>query len=175
MVKGNLSELRVITGRVRFHYVNVFEPWEPLGGGNPKYGVCLLIPKEDKETVDKIVKAVSAVLQMGIGATAGDIRLPLRDGDEEKWDRLEFAGHYFMNATTKFKPEVVDKNCINITDPREFYSGCYGRAAVKFFSYNKEGNLGIGCSLYNIQKFEEGEELSTHISAAEDFRQPVES
>lgn len=175
MVKSNLNELRIITGRVRFHYVNVFEPRESLAGGNPRYGVCLLIPKEDKETVDKIIKAESAVLQQGIGAPAGDFRLPLRDGDEEKWDKPEFAGHYFINATTRFKPEIVDKNCINITDQGEFYSGCYGRAAIKFFSYNREGTLGIGCSLYNLQKLEEGEELSTRISAAEDFRQVIES
>lgn len=57
-----------------------------------------------------------------------------------------------------------------ITDPKDFYSGCYGRAAIKFFPYNRDGNSGIGCCLYNIQKLEDGEVLETRISAEEDFK-----
>lgn len=173
MVNSKFKDLRVITGMVRFHYVNVFEPRESLDGGASKYGVCLLIPKEDRGTLYRIKRAVEETIRIGqeqgIDAPTESFRTPLRDGDMERGDKHEFAGHYFINATTKYKPEVVDKSCINITDPNEFYSGCYGRASIKFFLYNKEGNLGIGCSLCNIQKLEDGEELPTHISAAEDF------
>ena len=35
---------KVITGKVRFSFVNIFEPKEDNNGGNPKYSVTLLIP-----------------------------------------------------------------------------------------------------------------------------------
>jgi hypothetical protein len=66
-------------------------------------------------------------------------------------------------------PEIVDENCFEITDPEEVYSGCYGRVSMKFFPYKKEGNLGIGCGLDNVQKLEDGEVILTRISAEEDF------
>ena len=43
---------KVITGKVRFSYANVFEP-KSINGSDPKYSVSLIIPKEDKVTIDK--------------------------------------------------------------------------------------------------------------------------
>lgn len=174
MVNANNKKLRVVTGLVRFHYVNVFEPRESLKGFVPQYGVCLLIPKEDRETLDKINCAIEETIkiagQFGMDETDGSFRLPLKDGDIERADMSEFSGRYFINATSRYMPEVVDENCFMITDPKEFYSGCYGRAAIKFFPYNREGSSGIGCCMCNVQKLEDGGELEVRISAAKDFR-----
>ncbi len=43
---------KVITGKVRFSYVNVWEP-KSVNGSDPKYSVSLIIPKSDKETLKK--------------------------------------------------------------------------------------------------------------------------
>ena len=48
---------KVITGKVRFSYANVFEP-KSINGSDPKYSVSLIIPKEDKVTIDKIKAAI---------------------------------------------------------------------------------------------------------------------
>jgi hypothetical protein len=57
-----------------------------------------------------------------------------------------------------------------IIDADEFYSGCYGRAAIEFFPYNMEGSKGIACGLGNVQKLEDGERLGGGgVSAAVDF------
>ena len=45
---------KVITGKTRFSFCNIFEPKEPQGGGDPKYSVTLLIPKSDTATISKI-------------------------------------------------------------------------------------------------------------------------
>lgn len=178
MVNVDFKNLRVVTGLVRFHYVNVFEPRESLEGGPPKYGACLIIRREDRETLDKINRAVEEATKIcreqGMDVTAQSFKLPLRDGDRERADKPEFTGQYFINATSKYKPELVDENCFMITDPKEFYSGCYGRAAVRFFPYSKGGNWGVGCSLYNVQKILDGKELSVRISAADDFKPSME-
>ena len=73
------------------------------------------------------------------GKIPSNINTPLRDGDVDRPDQEEYAGMYFLNASTKQKPGVVDAQLNPILDPTEVYSGCYGRASINFFAYNGPG------------------------------------
>lgn len=169
----------VVTGTgTRMSYVNVNTPKEPLGGGKPKYSVSLLIPKSDTVTLDKVHAAIQAAYEQGEGILRGTgqsvppldrIRTPLRDGDQERPDDPAYRGYFFINASSTFKPEVVDEHCNEILDSAEIYSGIYGRASISFFAYNHTGNRGIGCGLRNLQKLADGEPLGGRSRAADDF------
>lgn len=164
-----------VTGTVRFAYVNVFSPKASEEGKEPKYSVCIIIPKKDKDTIAKIEKAIEeAVLNGGdktlrAGKPYPNLKRPLRDGDEERPDRPEFANSYFMNLNSFKKPGVVDDNVNAIIDVDEFYSGCYGRASVQFYAYENKGSRGIAAGLNNLQKLEDGERLAGGSSAEDDF------
>ena len=158
----NPVSTRVITGEdTRFSYPNVFEP-RSINGGEPQYDICLLIPKTDTATVNAIRASMEAAYRSGTGTLQGKgpvppmdaIRLPLRDGDLERPDDPAYAGCWFMNARAdvNHRPGIVDAQAKPIQDRSEFYSGCYGRASVSFFVYNRNGNRGIGCRLNNLQK-----------------------
>ena len=54
-----MANTKVVTGKVRFSYCNIFEPREPQGGGEAKYSVTLLIPKSDTATLNKIKLAIA--------------------------------------------------------------------------------------------------------------------
>ena len=43
-----MSTTKVVTGKVRFSYANVFNPTAMNEGETPKYGVSILIDKSDK-------------------------------------------------------------------------------------------------------------------------------
>jgi hypothetical protein len=168
------SATKVITGLVRFSYAHVFEPSSVAEGGDKKYSVALLIPKKDKASVAKINAAIEAAKQAGkadkfSGKFPANLKMPLRDGDEERGDNEEYVGHYFINATSKTKPQVVDADLQVIIDPEDFYSGCYGRASINFYAFNSNGNKGIACGLNNLQKLKDGEKLSGRASAEDDF------
>ena len=166
---------KCVTGKVRFSYVNIFKSRSFKEGQDAKYSVCLLIPKKDKATVAKIRAAIEEAVQEGISSKWGgkkpkNLRLPLRDGDEERADEAgEYEGMYFMNANSSTKPGIVDKDLNEILDPDEVYSGCWGRASVNFFPYDSNGNKGIGCGLNNIQKLADGKPLGGHSRAEDDF------
>ena len=49
--------MKIVTGKVRFSYVNAWEP-QSINGSEPKYSVSLIISKDDKETLEKINKAI---------------------------------------------------------------------------------------------------------------------
>lgn len=166
-------DTKVITGKVRLSYAHLFKPVAISEGQEPKYSVCLLIPKSDKVTLKKIKSAVEAAKQTGASLWGGKIpaglKIPLRDGDEERPDQPEYAGHYFINANSKLKPGIVDKDLNEILDSTEVYSGCYARASVNFFPYNQAGNRGIGCGLNNVQKIADGDYLGGRSRAEDDF------
>jgi hypothetical protein len=76
---------------------------------------------------------------------------------------------YFINANSKVKPGIVDKDLQAIMDPTELYSGCYGRASIVFYAYNANGNKGIAAGLQNLQKLEDGEPLGGISRPEDDF------
>ena len=172
MAKNNAT--KVITGiNTRLSY---FHGWEPvsINGGTEKYSVSVLIPKDDKETIDAINAAIDAAIEEGIAKFGGKkpkreaIKLPLRDGDIERDDEA-YKNHFFVNANSTTPPQIVDKRVNPILDREEVYSGCYARVSLNFYAFNSNGNKGVACGLGNIQKIRDGEYLGGRTSAADDF------
>lgn len=177
----NMVSTKVVTGKVRFSFVNLFEP-KAFGEGEPKYSVMLLIPKTDVATINKIKAAIDAAAQKGLTTKFGGklpaiLKTTLKDADKDTnqdgevfadiWDYTK--GHYIINVSSKTQPQVVDENLQPIINPVEVYSGCYGRASINFFAYNSNGNKGISAGLGNVQKLEDGEPLGSISTAEQDF------
>lgn len=168
------NNTKVVTGmNTRLSYAHLFEPVS-INGGAEKYSVSVLIPKDDKATIEKIEKAVDAAIEEGIAKFGGKkpnkgaIKLPLRDGDIERDDEA-YKGHYFVNANILTAPQVVDTQLNPILDKSEVYSGCYGRVSLSFYAFNSNGNKGVACGLNNVQKVRDGEPLGGRTTAADDF------
>ena len=174
----------LVTGKVRFSYANVFEPRASQNGGDPKYSITLLIPKSDKNTYQRIMAEINKTLQENVadtfkGVMPANPRMPIYDGDglRESGEAFgpECKGCWVISAKSNTAPEIVDANCQPILSKNEFYSGCYGRASIRFYAYNQNGNKGIGCGLGNVQKLEDGQPLDGRTSAAEDFGTPYQT
>ncbi|GAA0741629.1 DUF2815 family protein [Clostridium oceanicum] len=163
---------KVITGKVRFSYANVWEP-KSINGSDPKYSVSLIISKKDKITVEKVKKAIEVAKKEGKskfqGEGSGILKMPLKDGDLEKIGDETYENSYFINANSNTKPGIVDRNVNPIIQQNDFYSGCYGRASIVFYPYNENGNKGIACGLQNLQKTDDGEILTGHSRPEDDF------
>lgn len=165
---------KVVTGKVRLSYANVHEPRSVDGVSDPKYSTSLIIPKSDTATIEAIQKAVDEAITLGKdskwgGKTPPNLKLPLRDGDEDRPEDYIYADAFFLNANSTRKPEIVDLKGRKDLGPDEVYSGCYARVSLNFFPYNVSGNRGVGCGLGNIQKIDDGEPLGGFSSAADDF------
>lgn len=157
----------------RISFANIWEA-KSINGGDEKYSVSLLIPKEDKATLGKIQKAVEAAKEDAKGKKWGgkippNLKLPLRDGDIDRPDDENYAGHMFLNATSKDAPQIVDRKVQPILDPMECGSGDYCNVSVNFYGFAASGNKGVAAGLGNIQKVKDGERLAGKASAASDF------
>ena len=170
---SNLAKTKVVTNTARLSYCHIWEP-ASINGSAEKYSVSVLIPKEDKETVDAINKAIDAAIEEGIAKFGGKtpnksaIKLPLRDGDTEKDDEA-YKGCWFINANSKDAPQIVDRAVRPILDRSEVYSGCFARVSLNFYAFNSNGNRGVAAGLGNIQKVKDGPSLGGKADAADDF------
>ena len=173
-----MNPMKVITGpRTRWSYANVWAA-KSINGSEPKFSVSLIIPKEDKKTIEKIKAAIDAAYREGAAKLKGNgktvpalsaIKNPMRDGDTERPDDEAYANAYFVNANSKVAPGIVDADRQPILDHSEVYSGVYGRASITFYAFNANGNRGITCSLNHLQKIKDGDALGGRSSAEDDF------
>jgi hypothetical protein len=172
------NPMKVITGKdTRWSYANVWEPVS-INGGTPKYSVSLIIPKSDKDTLQKIKLAIEAAYKEGEMKLRGSgksvpplsaLKTPLRDGDVDRPDDSAYEGAYFINANSTTAPGIVDASCSPVLNRSEVYSGVYGRASITFYAFNSNGNRGIACGLQNLQLLSPGEPLGGKASAESDF------
>lgn len=172
-VTAKRTGTKVTTGKVRLSYAHIFEPHAMNEGQEAKYSVSVIIPKSDKETLKAIKEATDQAKKDGASKWGNKIpanlKTPLRDGDIDREDDPAYAGCYFLNASSKNKPGIVDQNVQPILDATEVYSGCYARLTLNFYAYNASGNKGVAAGLGNIQKLEDGEPLGGFSRAEDDF------
>lgn len=159
----------------RISFANIWKP-KSINGSEEKYSVSCLIPKGDKATLMRIHKAVEFAKKNGEtsmwnGKIPPNLKLPLRDGDIERPDDENYAGHMFLNATSKEAPQIVDRRVQPIMDAMECGSGDYCNVSVNFYPFNANGNRGVAAGLGHIQKVKDGERLSGRTNAASDFEE----
>lgn len=169
---------KMVTGKVRLSYAHLLEPTAIEEGQDKKYSVSLIIPKDDTVTLKKIEAAVAAAKDQGKtkwgGKVPAKLKLPLRDGDEERPDDEAYKNSFFLNCSSKTKPQIVDKALNEIIDADQVYSGMYARVSLNFYPFDTSGNRGIAVGLGNVQKLADGGPLSGRTSAADDFAEEFE-
>ena len=173
MITPQVKENKVIFGPCRLSYTHVFNRYNPDGDqADGKYMTNVLIPKDEKETIEAINKAIAEAKKQAIvskwgGKEPKKLDMPLRDGDEK--DDENYEGHLFVNAKSNTRPGIVDRKKVPIVDEEEVYSGVWAIVSVTFFGYDKNGNKGVACGLNNIMKFKDDEHFGGRVSAESDF------
>jgi hypothetical protein len=169
--------MKIVTGKATLRFNNLFEP-----NDKGMYDVCILIPKTDTATVKKIKDTIEAVktdpyyIQVWGGKFMSSFKTPLRDGDTERDTESDpsYKGHYFINANTKNKPDVVGPDLNPLLSRADLFNGCFVRTSLTPAPYNVDGNKGIKFYLGNVQKLGEGPRIGGGITRAEDDFTAVE-
>ena len=174
MSNPNTNPCKVITSKCRLSYAHIWEPSSMNEGAPAKYSACIIWPKSDTALTRKIEGAIDAAVQDGIkskwkGKKPTKLKLPLRDGDEERPDDEAFLGCWFLNANSTKQPGVVDLARNPILDQEEIYSGCYCRFSLMFYPFSTQGNNGVAAGLNNVQKVCDGARLAGSSRAEDDF------
>lgn len=143
--------------------------------GRKSWNVSLLFPKgADLSALEKAA-ADAAVEEWGDKAVQmikdGIIKSPFLDGDGKQGKSKKtgephagFPGTRFIRCTSgeDYRPKVVDRRVLPVTDRDGCPSGSYGYAVVNAFTWeNKENGKGVtfGISLVQVSKIAEGADV----------------
>jgi len=163
----------VVTPEFRAAFVHVFKPQAGIDGGAPKHSVVMLFPKTaDLSGLKALAQKTAIEFFGGADKIPADFKSPFRDGNTKP--ELEgYKDMIFVTASSnadKFPaPGVVDANKQPILDQSQVYSGCYMRAVVTCFGYNRAGNKGVSFGLNHVQKIRDGEPFSGRGKAEDAF------
>ena len=159
------TKIRTPTFRSSFVYLD-----KPRPGMNPgdkeKYSIVMLFRKDDPALAELKAACEAAAAKKWGNKRPKDVRSPFRDGDEKDLDG--YAGMIYITASSEDAPGVVDQ-LKNALDPKKVYSGCYARATINFFAYDKAGNRGVSAGLQNVQFVKHGEPFGSKRRAEDDF------
>lgn len=158
----------IVKGRMAFAHLN-----NP-SNVDKKYGMTLIISKDDDQSVGRIKEAIECVKESSKekwgGYVPNNLKIPLHDGDIEKPEKAQFRNSFYLNAKCSDPPQIVDRNVEPIENRAEVYSGCFINVSLVFYGYNMSGNRGIGVWLGNIQKIKDGPRMAkNHIDARDEF------
>lgn len=168
--KMDIEKKKCMTPEFQASFPHVFKAHAFNEKQEAKFQLTMLF---DKKTDLKVMKEAvynAAVEKWGKKESwPKGLRMPFRDGNE-KQDLQGYAGKIFVAATSKQRPGVVDGKRVPITEEdQQFYAGCYARATLIAFAYDKMGNKGVSFSLQNVQKLRDGEQFSGRRKAEDEF------
>lgn len=167
---------QILIKNVRVSYVFVFEPHGEQGK-EKKFKCTPLIRKDDVQNLTAINDALKEAYATGVqtkwgGKSPAVFKNPLRDGDLKDLEKNpEYRNHMFINSNnTADKPPLKFLRDLSPTnDPSKIYSGCFANVLVSFYPFNRDGNVGIACSLQGIQFVSDGDRLANTFASASDF------
>ena len=172
------EELRVMTPPFRVSFPNVFKPRAAFDGQEATYNLQMLFPKDEAGYPEELkrfgtdLKTVKKAMAKAVKEKWGDNKpnfkhKVIRDGAEKNLD--EYKDMFFINAKSKFKPGIVDRQNEEIIDPSEFYAGCWARATVNVYTYDGKFGAGVSLGLQNLQFLKDDESFSGKRNAKDDF------
>ena len=157
MARKNYYDVK--TPEFRLSFPRLFEPQKFEGEEQGSYSIVMVFDKaaDLKPLREACRKAVADQWPKG---APGNLRSPFCDGNEkaETWGEC-FKDAIYARAKTKRRPPVVDARGLPVEDPEKAYPGCYARAVVTPFVYDRAGNRGVGLQLAAVQILRDGERL----------------
>lgn len=181
---GTPNALPVIrTPKARLSYPHLFTPRAMEESGEKRYQCCLIFDKDAQHSPE--FKAMQQqALKVGVEKWGADrakwpkLRYPFRKADEKRLPDGTLPpgypeGSIFINLSSVQPPSCVLPSMAPASE-RDLYPGCFVRASVRAFTFEKRGNKGISFGLNNVQKLGEGQPLGGRTTAETDF-EPVEA
>jgi hypothetical protein len=164
----------IVTPMVRLAFPALFEPKPVMkGDARLKYQATLVIKSaDDLKPILALAEATWKAKFPGkpfpkIGRKGN----PIHESDEMSDDVKGFPdGTFFIRASSKYAPGLVDRQRQDIIDPEQLYPGCYVRVELGAYAWeHNTGGRGVSLSLCNVQKLGDGERLDGRREAAEVF------
>lgn len=178
---------RLLTPKFRVSFPQVFEKVSFKDGAARYSVVGLFYPKQFSEADTarwqairtKLAEVCKEFFKKDLKTMKIDrgFKIPFHRGDEKTYQGYGDPDMIYVSmANSKRRPQIldVDKSPITAENPEAFYAGCWARASVNPYAFDKIGK-GVAIGLANIQKLGDDDSFEGFTSAEDDFGdEPVE-
>lgn len=170
------DKIQIKTPAFRAAFVHVEEPWSSKPSYPARYQLVAVFPDEEKledlrNTVLKVAKKQFGETKLKEGIANGTIRLPYAkkstfiNKEGSLYSGFEGEGYALkMNSTNPIPTAVLENGKSKPLGVKDFYSGCFAKAAVTIKAYDK----GVSCFCNGLLKVADGEQLGGGVSWDED-------
>lgn len=158
----------VVTPKARLNYAHLFAPRAGPNGEDPSYNCCLVFDPGTDITALRRAAGHAAREKWG-NKMPPKLKNPFRDNSDRDGQDGFPVGGIFITCRSKNKPGMVDQAMRKILSDEQIYSGCWVRASVRAFAFDRNGNRGVSFALLNVQKMADGERLDNRRSPDQDF------
>lgn len=170
---------QVLTPECRLHFPALFTPRQASRENPAKlsYQATLLLPPETD--MRPFIAAVKAAYKEKFGADLDPRTLrhqPVRRTAElaSMQAAVESGEWWFLRASSKYKPNVVDRANQKVTDEKAVYAGVYVRAYVTAWAWmHPQNGKGVSWNIDGVQVIKAGEVLKTTAPVAFEALEPI--
>lgn len=156
--------MKVKLQNVRLAFPRLFKAEQVNGEGDPQFSATFILPKNHPNVKD----IENAILQVAeekwddkaevvLKKINAELKTCLKDGDL-KADLDGFAGNYFINASNKTRPYVINRDKTQLNpDDGVMYAGCYVYAVIDIWAMDNRFGKRICASLSGVQFYKDGD------------------
>lgn len=174
------EKCRIQTPVFRVGFPHLFKPQAIKGNTKLTFSVQMLFPKETDLTIVKEAMRNAKLLKFGPKENwPKKFVSPVVDGDDPEFAKTRegYKGCWVIKASAQEdqKPVVLgsekdeEGKYVRITNPGDFYPGCYARAIIFAFGWDNVGGKGVSFGLDHIQKVKDGKQFGGRKSPEESF------
>ena len=157
--------MNIKLNKVRLSFPNLFTT-EPFAGEDTgKYSATLLLHKEDNALdLKSLGKAIKDLMTENKVSLLSE-KICLKDGKSKSYDGYD--GCWYIKASTKIKPVLLDRSKKPIEQEGVIYAGCYVNALVNIWYQNNQFGKRINAQLIALQFAAAGEPFGMSGGAAQ--------
>lgn len=156
--------MKVKLQNVRLAFPKLFKAEQVNGEGDPQFSATFILPKSHPNVKD----IENAILQVAkekwadkadaiLKKVKAELKTCLKDGDL-KADLEGFAGNYFLSASNKTRPYVINRDKTQLNpDDGVIYAGCYVYAVIDIWAMDNRFGKRICASLSGVQFYKDGD------------------
>lgn len=149
---------------VRASYPHLDKPYGGEDGGEPKYSITLLMPKNTHAAIEKIIREqIEAVKKAHKGGAlkVAPSMLFIKDGDVDFPDKPECEGMWVISARESKRPDVYNMDREELTNPNEIneeiYGGCWVSVVIRPWTQENKYGKRVNANLISVLKRKDDE------------------
>lgn len=168
---------KVRTKKFRLSFPNLFKARDFQGDGKFKFGITMLFDKKTEKEDLKELRAMAAAAWKELLTKSGKklkmTKNPFHDGDVEKSELDGYPGNIFITASSRNQVVPVKRdpatNALIPCTEQEIYPGCFCKAVLHCYAFNKGSNIGVAFGLDGVLKVGDGPSLTGRMSPEQAF------